>query len=192
MALTRRKTEEVLAAARRDLQAQLAVVRSEIARLGAEEDALTGALASLNGASSSPAAATGKADGRPRAPKKSAARRSIRKASSGQRRRPRGPSKPTADRVKELQALLADGAKSRNALAAALKVSPARVQQLLSELGGAVSSQPDPAQRQGKLWSLKSSGNGATAAKPTPKRSTRTPKAASARKPTAEKAAAAK
>jgi hypothetical protein len=28
------------------------------------------------------------------------------------------------------------------------------VQQLLAELGGAVSSRPHPAQRQGKLWSL--------------------------------------
>jgi DNA-binding MarR family transcriptional regulator len=56
--------------------------------------------------------------------------------------------------VSELHGVLADGPKSRSELAGALGVSPARVQQLLAELGGAVSSRPHPEQRQGKLWSL--------------------------------------
>ena len=83
--------------------------------------------------------------------------------------------------------MLANGPKSRNDLAAALTVSPARVQQLLAELGSSVSSQPDPGQRQGKLWTLKGAGDGASPAKPT-KANAKTP---AARKP-AGKAAAAK
>lgn len=61
--------------------------------------------------------------------------------------------------MNELRGLLGEGPRSRNDLAAALNVSPARVQQLLAEFGSAVSSQPDPGQRRGKLWSLKGSAN---------------------------------
>ena len=49
MAATRRKTDDVLATARKDLQIQLAVVREEIGRLATEERALIQALSSLNG-----------------------------------------------------------------------------------------------------------------------------------------------
>jgi len=182
MAPTRRKTDEVIASARTDLQAQLAVVREEMGRLAAEEHALTLALSSLDGdgAFSSSTAPARKADGRTSTAKSSAKRRSTRKATPNPRRRSRSASRSTADRVKELQGLLGDGPKSRNELAAALGVSPPRVQQLLAELGSSVSSQPDPEQRQGKLWSLKGSGNGARAAKPTAKRSSGRAKSAPA------------
>ncbi|MCA1680380.1 MAG: hypothetical protein LC777_16220, partial [Actinobacteria bacterium] len=76
------------------------------------------------------------------------------------RGRTRGKTKSTADRVKQLEGLLAAGPKSRSDLAAALKVSPARVQQLLAQLGSAVSAQPHPELRRGKLWSLKAAGGG--------------------------------
>ncbi len=167
-----RKTDEVLASARKDLQAQLAVVQGELGRLVAEERALTEALSSMDGdgaSSSSKASASGTAAQSGTA-KRSARRSSTRKSGAGGRRRRRGASKSTADRVKELEGLLGDGPRSRNDLAAALGVSPARVQQLLAELGGSVSSEPDPGQRRGKLWSLKGGGNGASAAKPTAKR----------------------
>ena len=164
MATTRKKTDDVLASARKDLQAQLAVVRDEMSRLAAEEHALTHALSSLKGdgasAPTTPSAAK-------RSSRASGQRRSsTAKAGTNRGRRRRGASKSTADRVNELQGLLADGPKSRNDLAAALNVSPARVQQLLAELGGSVSSQRDPEQRQGKLWTLTGGGNGASAAEP--------------------------
>ena len=132
----------------------------EMSGLAAEEHALTQALASLDGdgASSPPASASNAAD-RPRAGN-SRTRRPTRSAGTSRRRRRRGASKSTADRMNELRELLADGPKSRNELAAALKVSPARVQQLLAELGSSVSSQPGPEQRRGKLWTL-TAGNGA-------------------------------
>lgn len=192
MAATRRKTDEVLAAARKELQAQLAVVREEMSRLSTEEHALTRALSSLDGdsASSSSTPPASKAGGRTPAAKNSGRRTSTRKAGTSGRGRPRSASRSTADRVKELQGLLSDGPKSRNDLAAALKVSPARVQQLLAELGSSVSSQPDPEQRQGKLWSLKRSSNSASAAKPSTK-SSRRAKVASARTPTARRKTAA-
>ena len=192
LATKRLKTDEVLAAARKDLQAQLAIVREEMSRVVAEESALTAALSGLNGAgtSSSSAASASKGGGRVRVARASATRGPARKAGSGRRRRARGASKSTADRVEALQMVLVDGPKSRSDLAAALKVSPARVQQLLAELGSAVSSRTDPGQRRGKLWSLK--GNGASAAKPSAKRSSARPKRGSARKPSGEKAAAGK
>jgi hypothetical protein len=186
MAVTSSKTDEVLASARKDLQAQLAVVREEIARLAAEEQALTEALSSMNGggASSSSMSSAGRTGGRSASARSSDGKSPTRQASSRRRRRRRGASKSTAERVKELEGLLGDGPKSRNDLAAALKVSPARVQQLLAELGSSVSSRPDPGQRRGKLWSLKGSGNGAGAPKATAKRSSPAKaKEASARKP---------
>lgn len=181
---TRKKTDDVLAAARKDLQAQLAVVRDEISRLVGEEHVLSQALSSLDGdgASSSTAVPRTEKGGGGRA-----ARRSTRTSSAGKvgasGRRRRGKSKSTAERVNELRGLLADGPKSRNDLAAALKVSPARVQQLLAEAGDEVSSQPDPGQRQGKLWTIAGRGNGASGGKPTGKpkgeegKATRKPKA---------------
>lgn len=197
--MTRRKTSDVLASARKDLQAQLAVVQEEIGRLAAEEHALTEALSSLDGdggSSSSPPRATSPhsrtATAKKPARKGSARRSSTRKAPTRRRRRPRGASKSTADRVKELQGLLADGPKSKSALAAALKVSPPRVQQLLAELGSSVSSQPDPEQRRGKLWSLKGSANGGRAGKATSKRSSGRTNGASPRKPSARRNPAAK
>ena len=141
----------------------LVVVREEMSQLAAEERALTAALSSLDGdgASLSTTARTANADDRSRTPQSSARSSSTRKAGTSGRRRRRGATKSTADRVNELQALLADGPKSRNELAAALKVSPARVQQLLVELGKrSVSSQRDPEQRQEKLWALSGRGNG--------------------------------
>jgi hypothetical protein len=188
MAATTRKTDEVLSSARKELEAQLAIVRDEIARLTAEEHALTHAVSSLDGGN--PAMSTGgkvsKSAGS-RTAKSQATTRSTPKAVPGHRRRPRGATKSTADRVNELRGLLADGPKSRSDLAAALKVSPARVQQLLAELGSSVSSQPDP-QRRGKLWGLKGSGNGASAAKPAAGEAKRP----SARKPAARKGTATK
>lgn len=152
MADTYSSTHEVLTAARRELEAQLAAVREQIARLTAEEKALSHAVSALDGgnpATSSTGtvkrgATSGKVKGRAR---RGSARRG--------RRRGQGASKSTEERVNELRGLLADGPRSRADLAAALKVSPARVQQLLAELGGEVSSEPDPGQRRGKLWSLK-------------------------------------
>ncbi len=154
MATAGRKTDEVLAAARNELQAQLGVVREEQARLAAEEAALTHALSSLNGGGSPSAdrSAGGGGASRSRAAKPKG-------RASGRRRRRRGSAKSTADRVEELRALLVDGPRSRNDLAAALEVSPARVQQLLAELGSSVSSQPDPERGQGKLWALKGSSS---------------------------------
>lgn len=188
MATTRKKTDEVLASARQDLQAQLALVREEMGRLAAEERTLTQALSSLDGdsAASSSRASASRAGGEARTAKTSARGSSTRKAGTGRRRRPRSAIKSTADRVKELQGLLADGPKSKNDLAVALKVSPPRVQQLLAELGRSVSSQPDPEQRRGKLWSIKGSGNGATAAA---KRGSTRATGASARKPSTPKPA---
>jgi chromosome segregation ATPase len=155
----RRKTDEVLASAQRDLKAQLAVVRDELGRLTAEERALAGALASIKAdTSSSPSPS------RPAAGSTKTASASRRR-SGGRRRRARVASKTTAERLQELRDQLATGPKSRNELAAALQVSPPRVQQLLAELGSAVSSKPDPGQRQGKLWSLSRAGSGAGAAK---------------------------
>ncbi len=165
MAATPIKTNEVLAGARKDLEAQLAVVREEIARLAAEEQALAHAVSSLDGGNPATSAGGRVSKRAVQSDKKRSGRSSTRKASAGRRRRPRAANKATADRVNELQGLLADGPKSRTDLAAALKVSPARVQQLLGELGGSVSSQPDPAQRRGKLWSLAGSGKSTTSKK---------------------------
>jgi len=189
---TRKKTEDVLAAARKDLQAQLALVHDEMSRLAAEEQALTQALSTLdtNGASSSTRAPAAKPSGESRTARTSTRRSSARKAGATRRRR-RGASKSTADRVNELRGLLADGPKSRNDLAAALKVSPARVQQLLAELGSSVSSRRDPDQRQGKLWAL-TDGNRASAATPTRRRSGGRAQDASTRKPAAGRKEAAK
>lgn len=190
---TRKKTDDVLAAARKELRAQLAVVRAEKTRLDGDERALTQALASMDGTNGARASATSSASagaGRSSAVKQSTRKSSMRKARRS-RRRP-GASKSTTDRVKELEGLLADGAKSRTDLAAALKVSPARVQQLLRELGGSVSSQAAPGRRE-KLWSLKaSSGNGASAAKATSKPAKARAKRTSTRKPAAAKVTAAK
>ena len=167
MTVTPRRTDEVLAVARRELEAQLAVVREEIARLAAEERALTHAVSSLDGGN--PATSSDDGESSKRAVRSRSAKRqgrkgsATRKASSSRRSRTRSASKSTAQRVDELRGLLADGPKSRTDLAAALNVSPARVQQLLAELGSAVSSQPDRGRRRGKLWSLKGRGNGASA-----------------------------
>lgn len=169
MPATPKKTDQVLASARKDLQAQLALVREELSRLGAEESALTQALSGLDGGGASAPATPARAS-KPRASaatKSPAQRRSSAKVGP---RRTRAKSKPTADRVKELEGLLAAGPKSRNELAAAINVSPARVQQLLAQLGSAVLAQPHPQLRGGKLWSLKRSGDGESAAKPAPKR----------------------
>ena len=193
MAATRKKTDDVLASARKELQAQLAVVRGEMSRLAAEEHALTQALSSLDGdgaptATTAPAAT---AVGPSPSAKRSTRRSSGRKAGTSRRRRA-GATKSTADRVNELQGLLSDGPKSRNDLAAALKVSPARVQQLLAELGSSVSSHPNPETRHGKLWTLTGRGNGASAAKPTGRRSGGGTKGKSTRKPAARRKQAAK
>lgn len=189
---TTRKTDDVLASARKDLKAQLGVVRDEMTRLAGEERALTQALSSLDGdsAPSSTTAPAAKVGAGPRKVKSSARRSSPGKASSTRRRR--GASKSTADRVSELQGLLGDGPKSRNDLAAALKVSPARVQQLLAVLGSAVSSQPNPEQRQSKLWTLTGRANGASAAKPRARPNSGRAKATSTRKPAARRKQAAK
>lgn len=196
MATTRKKTDDVLASARKDLQAQLAIVRDEMSRLAAEEHALTQALSSLDGDGASPttspaAGASGRAPSG-KTPARSSARARATGKGTSRRRRRRGASKSTADRVSELQGLLADGPKSRNDLAAALKVSPARVQQLLAELGSSVSSQRDPEQPRGKLWALTGGGNGASAPKPTGRRSGGTAKRKSTRKPAARRKRAAK
>ena len=163
MAVTARKTDEVLASARRELQAQLGVVLEELARLANEERTLTQALSSINGGASS-SATDGSGSSRQTTARASKSRRSARKPTSG--RRKRGGTKSTADRVEELRGLLADGPRSRGDLAAALKVSPARVQQLLAQLGSSVSSQPDPNNGQVKLWTLTAGGNGASAEAP--------------------------
>ncbi len=192
MASTHTKTDEVLAAARKDLEAQLTVVREQIERLTAEELALTHAISSLDGGNPATASAGAISEraaapaGKPRGTKGSA-----RKGSSRGRRR-RSASKSTADRINELRELLADGPKSRADLAAALNVSSARIQQLLAELGGSVSAQPDPKQRRGKLWSLKGAGNGAGATKSATKGGSQSAKADSRRKPSARRTKAAK
>jgi hypothetical protein len=183
----RKNTDKVLAAARKEVQAQLAVVRDDIARLTAEQHALTHVLTSLDGGNPAVSSAgTVKKDAGSR-PARSASSCATRKRSSARRRR-RGATKSTAERVEELRGLLADGPKSRSDLAASLKVSPPRVQQLLSELGGAVSSQPDPNQRRGKLWSLNASGKASSV----PRRGSRagakrTPAKAGTRKAAAKK-----
>ncbi len=152
MAAAVSKTNEVLASARKELQAQLAVVREDLSRLTAEERALTQALTSLDGDSGSAQTGASTSNRGERSPA-GRTRSSRRKTASGRTRR-RGQSKSTAERVEELRGLLAQGPHSRADLAAALRVSPARVQQLLGELGSSVSSQPDPNQRRGKLWVL--------------------------------------
>ena len=189
---TRKKTDDVLASARKDLQSQLAIVRGEMNRLAAEEHALTQALSSLNGdgASASTAPTAAVSGGAPKV-KSSARRNSPGKARTSRRRR-RGASKSTAERVDELQGLLAEGPKSRNELATALKVSPARVQQLLAELGGLVSSQPNPEPRRGRLWTFTGPSNGSSAGKPSERPSSGRAKARSTRKPTARRKQAAK
>ncbi len=191
---TTRKTDDVLASARKDLEAQLGVVRDEMTRLAGEERALTQALSSLDGdsAPSSTTAPAAKVGAGPRKVKSSARRSSPGKASSTRRGGRRGASKSTADRVSELQGLLGDGPKSRNDLASALKVSPARVQQLLAVLGSAVSSQPNPEQRQSKLWTLTGRANGASAAKQGARPNSGRAKATSTRKPAARRKQAAK
>lgn len=153
---TTRKTDQVIASARKELEAQLAAVRDEIARLTAEERALTHAVSNLDGGNPATSAA-GTASKRAVSARPAQSREvksSTGKRSPGRRRRARTRSKSTADRLDDLRGLLGDGPKSRSDLAAALKVSPARVQQLLAELGSSVSSRPDPNQRRGKLWSL--------------------------------------
>jgi hypothetical protein len=157
-----RKTEDVLASARKDLGAQLADVRDEIARLTVEEHALTQALSSLDGANPSISGS-----GKVKVPAK--ARTGRQTASRTRKPAPRrrgGATKSTAERLDELQGILMDGPKSRADLAAALKVSPPRIQQLLSELGSSVTSEPDPDHSRGKLWGLKPTGNGHSSGKP--------------------------
>ena len=186
-----RKTDDVLASARREFEAQLAVVREQIARLTAEEHALAVAASSLDGGNPATTAIGTVTKQAPSRTAKSQASTSSTRKPADRRRRRRVASKSTAERVSELRALLAEGPKSRNDLAAALKVSPARVQQLLAELGSSVSSQPDPNQRRGKLWSLDGSGNGASATKRAATRGApgakRTPASSAARKSTPEK-----
>src|SRR5919202_2094485 len=152
MPATANRTEEVLASARKELEAQLAVVREELSRLTAEESALTQALTSLDGEGRS-AQTDASTSNRGEGSRAGSVTSTSRKTATGRRRR-RGQSKSTAERVEELRALLTEGPRSRADLAAALKVSPARVQQLLAELGSSVSSQRDPNQRRGKLWVL--------------------------------------
>jgi hypothetical protein len=184
---TRRKIDQVLASARKDLEAQLGVVRAEMARLTAEERELTQTLASLG------------TDGGPSAPTRASAKRPAsarngkpRRGATGRRPRSRRTaSKSTAERVDELRALLAEGPRSRGDLAASLKVSPARVQQLLGELGSSVSSQP-ASDRRGKLWSIRDAENGARADKPQAGRGRGKAKRSSGEKPRARKGAATK
>ena len=183
-----RRTDEVLAAARSEVQAQLALVREELSWLASEELALMEALSSLNGESST--AADDGVSKRPQGPRAAKSRGRATGRTQAPARRRRGASKSTADRVEELRGLLAEGPRSRTDLAAALKVSPARVQQLLAELGSSVSSRPDPKQRRGKLWALSGSGNGA-GAESTGKR-TGGSKGASPRKPASRRKQAAK
>ena len=155
-------TDQVLAAARKGLKDQLEVIHSQIARLEAEERAVTDALLTLERGGASTAAVNGKRHSSSRGAATRSTSTSTRKPSS--RGRPRGTiGKSTAERLAELSELLTDGPKSRKDLAAALRVSPARVQQLLNELGRSVSSQPDPNQRRAKLWSLSGAENGASA-----------------------------
>ena len=164
----RKKTDEVLASARKDLKAQLALVREEKARLDGEERALTQALAGMDGRRAARASARSSASAGDSKP--SGAKPATRKSSARRGRRRPSASKSTADRVRELRGLLGEGPQSRGDLADALKVSPARVQQLLGELGSAVSSQSHPDNRRVKLWVLKGTTNGAGSAKSTGKR----------------------
>jgi len=187
---TRRKIDHVLAAARKELESQLGVVRAEIARLAAEEQELTMALANLKNEGSSSAATDGGSRRQRSSSRKAQATK--RTARSGNGRRARGrrtATKSTAERVEQLRTLLADGPKSRNELAVALEVSPARVQQLLGELGSSVTSQPDGDKR-AKLWSIKGASNDGNASRP--KRGGRQPKDGATGKRRSGKAAAAK
>jgi len=156
-------TDEVLSSARQDLQAQLSVVRDELARLSTEERTLSQALSALEGPKAAAGTNGGATESKPRTSATQRKRSARKPAARGRRRR--STNKSTGDRVQELRGLLGEGPKSRNDLAAALKVSPARVQQLLAELGGSVSSQPDPSNGRARLWSLKGSGNGASSGK---------------------------
>ena len=185
MAATASKTDEVLASARKELEAQLAVVREELSRITAEERMLTQALASLDGDSRS-AQTDGSTSNRAERSRTARSRSSSRKTASGRTRR-RGASKSTAERVDQLRGLLAEGPRSRTDLAAALKVSPGRVQQLLAELGSSVSSQPDPNQRRGKLWVLAGSGDGAGGEVSARRRRSGRAKGTSTRKPRARR-----
>jgi len=175
---TRRKIDHVLAAARKELESQLGVVRAEIARLAAEEQELTMALANLKNDGSSSSSR-----------KAQATKRTVRSGNGRRARGRRTATKSTAERVEQLRTLLADGPKSRNELAVALEVSPARVQQLLGELGSSVTSQPDGDKR-AKLWSIKGASNDGNASRP--KRGGRQPKNGATGKRRSGKAAAAK
>jgi len=188
---THRRINEVLASAREELKAQLGVVRAEIALLAAEEQELTAALASLkaDGPSSSATRGTGKRQSRSPASKAKAAKTTVRDADA-KRSRKRGTSKSTAERTQELRVLLAEGPKSRSDLAAALKVSPARVQQLLASLGASVRSRPAPDKRS-KLWSIQGASNGASGPNPQQRGGRRQAGRSSAAKPRARKAATA-
>ena len=173
MAATGTKTDAVFTSVHRDLQARLTRVREELAPLAREERELTQALSRLERIDSPATSATpvkgkgSKAHTLGTPPRKSRSS-SARKATASRRPR-RSASKSTPERLKELQGVLADGPMSRAELAAALKVSPARVQQLLAELGGTVSSQVDPGKR-AKLWGLKRTASRQGAAKATQKR----------------------
>jgi hypothetical protein len=188
---TRQKIDQVLASARKDLEVQLGVVRADMARLIAEEQELIAALGNLarDGKAPEPGRAAGKP--RSRSSSKAAGRKATARNGSRPRRR-RGASKPTAERVEQLRTVLAEGPASRSDLAASLKVSPARVQQLLEELGSSVSSRPNPGDRRGKLWGIKGARNGASAPKRPSRRSARQGKAAPATKPRAGRAKTAK
>ena len=163
--MARRKKVDVITAVREDLRAHLVSLREQIERLTREERAVAQALSSLdNDGTVAPSAArapTGVGDAARRAPR----HRSAAKGAATSRR-PRN-TKKTVERADELRGLLSDGPKSRDELAAALKVSPARVQQLLAGLGSSVSSQPDPERLRGKVWSLAPGGNAASAARAT-------------------------
>lgn len=189
---TRQKIDQVLASARKDLEAQLEVVRAEMARLAAEEQELTATLESLK-ADGRPSSTTSAGNGQRRASTRTggARKRAAAKADGRRVRGRRMANKSTAERVEELRTVLAEGPKSRADLAAALKISPARVQQLLGELGRAVGSQPATHGR-GKLWRIKDGGDGATTARSQPKRAPRQAGRSASAKPHAPKPAAAK
>jgi hypothetical protein len=183
---SQRKIDQVLTSARKELESQLGVVRAEMARLAADEQELTAALANLSTDGSASTSRDG-ASRRRSSSRKQAAKRSRRSGNGRRAGGRRAASKSTAERVEEVRALLADGPKSRNELAAALKVSPARVQQLLGELGGSVSSQPDGDKR-AKLWTISGASDRASASKP--KRGGRQAKKATATKSRRRTAAA--
>ena len=175
---TRRKIDQILADARKDLEAQLELVRVEKTRLAAEEQELTAAIAGLetNGGGSPPVARR-----RQRAAATRSTKAGTRSSGGAKGRRKRTANKPTAQRLDELRALLTEGPKSRGDIATALKLSPARVQQLLGELGTAVTSQPANDGR-AKLWSIKGARNGASAARSRPARGRARAKGSSVRK----------